>query len=82
MSAGALIVGSKTLEITDSHRLLLHLELDALTFALLLLWADTTAHCWEARCLLDGLGSLKELALLDMLDECRDIDAYRTALHT
>ena len=78
----ALIVGSKTLEITDGNGLLLHLDLDAHAFALLFLWADTTTNCRKAAGLLDGLDGLVEVFAFDVLDECWNIDAYGTAFHT
>ena len=40
----AFVIRSKALQITDSYRLVLHLMVDTLAFALLLLWANTAAY--------------------------------------
>ena len=62
-------VGCETLQITDSHSGLIHLQMDTLALALLLLWTDTTADSGEGRGVLQHLCSSQELTALDILNE-------------
>ena len=49
---------------------------------MLFLWAYTSTDSRKAAGLLDGLDSLVEVFAFDVLDECRNVDADGTALHT
>ena len=82
LTAFTLIVGCETLEITNSHCRLVHLEMDTLTLALFLLRTYTTADGGQGRGLLQHFGGSKNLATLDVLDERRDIDVDGTSLDT
>ena len=54
----------------------------ALALALFLLRTNTTTNGWEGRGVLQNLGCGKELPTLDVLDESRNVNTYRTAFHT
>ena len=81
VAALALVVGSKALQIADSHGGFVHLQVDTLALALLLLRTDTTADGRQGRGGLQHFGGSQELAALDVLDERRNIDVHRTTLH-
>ena len=78
----ALVVSHETLQIAYSHRLFLHLVVDALGLALFLLRAYATAHGGQGRRLFDDADCLVEMLLLNLRNEGGDVDAHRTTLHT
>ena len=82
VTALALIVGHEALQVADSHGRFVHLQVDALAFALLLLRADASADGRQRRGVLQHAGGFEELAALHVLDERGDIDTDRTSLHT
>ena len=75
------VVGSETLQTTDRNRLALDAA-DTLALALTLLRADTTADCREGTGLLDLVVGFNKLALLDQVDEIRNLDVDRTSFYT
>ena len=82
VAAFALEVGCETLQVADSHSRLVHLQMDTLALALLLLRTYTTADSRQSRCALKNLGSSEELSTFDVLDERRYIDVNRAAFYT
>ena len=76
------VIRYKTLEVTDSHRLFAHFEVDTLALALFLLGADTSADGRQRRTLFDDLCGAEDIAFLEGLDKSGDIDVHRASLHT
>ena len=82
VAALALIIGYETLQVADGYGGFVHLQVDALAFALLLLRADASADGGQRRGVLQHAGRLEKLAALYVLDERGDVDADGAALHT
>ena len=74
-----LIVSSKPLQTTNTYWLPLDTH-NTMLLALILLWADTTAYCWQGVRLLDNIYSGIKIPLLDFANKSRNIYLYRTAL--
>ena len=69
-----------TLELTDGDRLTLDTTY-ALTLALCLLRADTSAYCWKCRGQCDHICCCLDIAFLYVMDEARNVDGNRATLH-
>ena len=82
VAALALKVSCETLQVADGYSGLVHLQVDTLALALLLLRTNTSAHSGQGRGVLQHLSSSQELSALDVLDERWDVDVYRTTLNT
>ena len=74
-------VCNETLQFTDGDGIPLETA-DTFSFTLALLWADTSADCRKCGRLTDNVICLLKVSFLYLCDKCRDIDRYRTALHT
>jgi len=76
------IVGDEALEVTDSHRFAIHLEVDTLCLALFLLRANTSADSRQAAAETDDFRCTGDIVFLDMLNERGNVDVDRTTLYT
>ena len=65
----ALIVRSEALKVADGHGRLFHLQVDALTLALLFLRAHAAADSGQGRGHLQHAGSVEDMSALDVLDK-------------
>ena len=74
------IVCNKSLKLSDGNSFTLDASY-ALTFALGLLRAYSTAHCGKRRRLGNNVVSLLDITFLDLLDKSGNIDGYGTSLH-
>ena len=72
------MVSNEALEVTDGDRLVTHLQMDTLCFALFLLRADATANRRQRTRLMDDIRSLVDITELYLLDESRYIDVHGT----
>ena len=82
LTALTFIVGSETFQITDGNRGLLHLQVDTFAFALFLLRTYTPTNGRQGTGFFQYLRCFEKFTPFDILDECRDIDTYRTTFHT
>ena len=82
LPAFALIVGGKALQIADSYRLFLHLQVDTFSFALLLLRTNAAANSRQGTGFFQCLGSFKNFSAFYVLDEAGNVDTYGAAFHT
>ena len=73
-------VSDITLELTDGDRLTLDTTY-ALTLALCLLRADTSTDCRKCRGQCDHICCCLDIAFLYVMDEARNVDGNRAALH-
>ena len=70
------IVGSKAFEVTNCNRLTTCLNMDTLAFTLLFLRTHTTTYCGQSTRLLNHTRSTSKVAHFNMLNECRNVNAY------
>src|SRR5699024_6334695 len=75
------IVGNKSLQLSDRHRLAFDSS-DAFSLTLGLLRADTSADRRKGAGLSDHLVCFLNITFLDFMDESWNIDGYRTSLDT
>ena len=75
------IVGTETLEVTDSDSGMTHLEMDTLRLTLFLLRTYTTADSRQRGRLFDDRCSSEDVTRFESLDEARDVDVHRTTLY-
>ena len=75
------VVGAKTLEITDGHCRVFHLQVNTIRLTLFLLRAYTTAHRWQRRTLLDDGSRTENITRFQFLDETGDVNIHRTTLY-
>ena len=75
------IVGTETLEVTDSDSRMTHLEMDTLRLTLFLLRADTTTDSRQRRRLFDDRCGSENVTRFEGLDKARDVDVHRTTLY-
>ena len=81
-SLGQSVVGGEALQMADGHGGLVGLEVDATTFALLLLRTDTATDGRQRGRFAEGGCCLKKMSGLDVLDKAWDVDAHWAALPT
>ena len=73
------VIGGKAFQITDSYRLLVHLQVYTFGFTLLFLRTDATADGRQCTGFFQCLGRFEEFSALNVLDEAGDVDTYGTA---
>ena len=82
LTALALVVGCKPLQISYGNRRLVHLKVYALALTLLFLRAHTSTDGRQSRCLFQHLCCSKDITPFYILYEIRDLNIYRTTLNT
>ena len=75
------VVGTETLEVTDSDSGMTHLEMDTLRLTLFLLRTYTTADSRQRRRLFDDRCSSEDVTRFEGLNKARDVDVHRTTLY-
>ena len=82
MSTFPFKIGSKTFQMSDSYRLMIHFQMNTFGFTLFLLRTNTTTDSRQCTCLFQNSSRFKEFASFDVLDKRRNVYSNRATFHT